>query len=242
MFRFGSSVFLIVFYILTLPSCRDMEKKKLARGDPEVIYFDYMVWGDEASGIVTVRLQYRRGGKDGDSFLLEDPAKAEFDGEMISPDSAGFNGAYYEAVRWANEFDGSHNIVFTDPDENQYKTAFDFPVISLKTELPTLIHRDDLFFELDGVSPKDRIRVLITDTSFYGKGVERVDTVEDGRVFIPAEELAVLKNGPIYLEIFREEERYLDNGAKRTGNLSLSYALKRELELQDSVKKNRPAP
>ena len=60
------------------------------------IYFDYRVWGDEENDNVTVRLQYLIGGENGNTIVLEDPGKVEFDGEILQADSSRMNGFYYE--------------------------------------------------------------------------------------------------------------------------------------------------
>lgn len=224
---------LLVASVIVLSSCASNEIGDSKDVNPEAVYFGYRVWGDEESGIVTVKLQYRFGGPDGTTLLLKDPAGVTFDGEPMHVDSSRFNGAYYELIKPAAEFNGKHEIVYTDHTERQYKQEFNFPFISLKTELPEEIKRNDIVFELNGAKENDRVRILMTDTSFYSRGIDRIDSVKDGRLVVSKYDLADLMNGPIHLELIREQEKPLDDTTPEGGKLSLSYALKREFVLTD---------
>lgn len=219
--------------IVLLSSCTNNEIGNGKDVNPESVYFGYRVWGDEDGGIVTVKLQYRFGGPNGTTLLLEQPAEVKLDGEVIKADSSRFSGAYYEVSKPIQEFAGKHNIVFTDLNENKYKEEFDFPVISLKTELPKIVKRNDLVLEIDGLKKNDRIRILLTDTSFYSRGIDRIDTIKNGSILLTKNDLTNLQNGPIHLELIREEEKSLEETTKEGGKLSLSYGLKREFILQD---------
>ena len=61
-----TSIFLIsaVFSLLAV-SCTSNEIGNSKDVNPESIYFDYRVWGDEESQDITVKLQYRFGGQNG---------------------------------------------------------------------------------------------------------------------------------------------------------------------------------
>jgi len=200
---------------------------------PDAIYFDYNVWGDEESGIVTAKLQYRFGGPGGTTLVLEEPAKVEFDGELLQADSSRRNGAWYEVNKPLRDFSGRHLVIYTDINKKQYKEEFDFKAFSLKKELPKEIKRDELVFELEGLQQEDYIRVLLTDTSFYSRGIDRLDTIRNGKVIVTRRDLDNLKNGPVSLEFYREDEKILKQTTKEGGTLSISYGLKRVFELKD---------
>ena len=201
------------------------------------IYSDYRIWGDEEGGNVSVKLQFSLGGPDGPSILLKPPSGVEFDGEKPGSDSSRFNGAYYELLKRAEDFGGKHEIIFTDDSNRVYKIAFDFPIISFKNPVPAEINRKtgDLVLELNGLKAGDRVRISLVDTTFPGKGLERLDTVKDERIVINQTELSYLKNGPINLSLTREEERWLTQPAPEGGHLYISYALRREFVLRDSI-------
>ena len=222
-----------VCFLLFFISCTNSEIGSSKDVSPETIYFNYRVWGDEDNGIVTVKLQYRFGGTNGTSLVLNDPSKVEFDGEVLKADSSRFQGAYYEVIRPVAEFAGKHTIVFTDMNEKKYREEFDYPVISLATDLSGTIKRGDIVLDIAGLKSNDQVRLLLSDTSFYGRGIEKIDTVMDGRIRISGADLENLKNGPIHLELFREVERELQDATKEGGNISVSYGLEREFMLAD---------
>jgi hypothetical protein len=231
MFRSGF-IFTIIASTLLVSCIGDSR----SNGDPDVIYFDYMVTGDEESKRIISKFQYWLGGKvHGKPLLLESPAGVTMDGEALNPDSATFNGIYYEVIYESEGFAGEHIIEFTDPQGKKYKTTFPFPVFSLQNELPGVIDRDSLLIDLAGIDSTEKVLVILTDTSFYGKGVEKLVPVETGRIVISPEELEDLKNGPVHLEILWEMEKRLQGGEKRPGRIYTSYRIQRELLLQDDA-------
>jgi hypothetical protein len=219
---------------LLLASCTSNEIGSSKDVNPESIYFDYRVWGDEEGGDMTVKLQYRFAGKNGTTLLLEAPSKAEFDGVAIKADSSKMLGAYYEVSKPIKDFAGKHVIVFTDLNNKQYKEEFNFHPISFKTKVPAIINRNDLVFELDGLAPQDYVHVMVNDTASFSEGIDRIDTIKNGRITISKTELARLINGPVRLEISKEDEKSIRNGTSQGGRISISYGIKREFELKDS--------
>jgi hypothetical protein len=233
MSRINPFVLLLSSLLLAFVSCTSNEIGNAKDVNPESIYFDYRVWGDEDAGFMTVRLQYRFAGQNGTTLVLENPSKVEFDGTVIKADSSKMNGAYYEVTKPIKDFVGKHTIVFTDRDGKEYKEEFSFQSLALKTNVPAAINRSDLVFELDGLAPKDFVRVMLSDTATFSEGIVRVDTVKNGKIMISKSDLANLMNGPIHLEFSREDERRVKNGTKEGGKLIISYELKREFELKD---------
>jgi hypothetical protein len=230
MFTRSGSLFLMLLSLILLGSC-DSDKK--IDTDPGTAYYDYMIWGDEESGLVTVKLQYRSGGPNGESFRLDEGAKVELDGEQLDADTAGLNGTYYELIRPVPEFVGKHIVKTTGKDGAVFQVEFEFIPIVLKTQLPALAGRDSLVLELDGLQPKDTVRVLLTDTSFYGNGIEHVGRLQKGRAIL--RHFGDLKSGPVYIELIKEQVIPL-SASKAGGRLSVTYGLKREFILADSIR------
>ena len=225
--------FLFLSCILFITSCTSNEIGNNKDVNPESVYFDYRVWGDEESGEMTVKLQYRFAGPNGTTLLLEEPSKVAVDGVVIQADSSKMSGAYYEIMKPVKDFAGHHSIVFTGPDGKEYKEEFNFMPVRLITKIPAAINRSDLVFELDGLAPEDYVRVMMTDTASFSEGISRIDTVTNGRIVITKADLASLANGPVHLEISKEDEKRVKNGTREGGTLSISYELKREFELKD---------
>lgn len=223
-------IFTIIISFLLVSCLGDMDKKE----DPGVIYFDYIIQGEEENNRIICKLQYWQGGKaTGTAISLDPPAGVTMDGQPVPKDSVAFNGVYYEVIYESEGFAGQHVIEFIDPQEKKYKTAFDFPVFSLQEELPSVVGRDSLVINLAGLDPEKEIRIILTDTSFYGRGVERVDPVKNGRIVISHGELEELANGPVHLELLWEEDKRLQGGPDRPGRIYTSYRIQRELLLQD---------
>ena len=75
---------------------------------------------------VTVNLQYRMGGRNGTTLVLNEPSKVFFDGEQLKADSAKVTGAFYEVQKPLSSFSGKHVISFTSLDNREYKEEFEF--------------------------------------------------------------------------------------------------------------------
>lgn len=226
-------IFIFSMLFLMLISCNSNEIGNSKDVKPGSVYFDYKVWGEEGRDNVTVLLQYRFAGPNGTTLVLDDPAKVELDGKLIPVDSSKLTGAYYEVSVPLKDFIGKHTIVFTDLDKKQYKEEFEFVPINLNTQLPDTLKRGDLVFDLDGLDPQDYVRVLLTDTSFASADINRVDTVRNGRIIITKEDLQRVVNGPVYLELSKEEEKPVKNSTPEGGHLSLSYGIKRDFTLKE---------
>ena len=203
--------------------------------DTDDIYFDYTIVGDEEGNNATVKLQYRLGAAGGKAWLIPKPGKVEFDGETMNADSSRMNGFWYEVNKPLNEFEGQHEIVLTNNGKT-YTQVFDFNLVSLKTEVPRIVYRDDLVFEFDGLSPGEEIRVLLTDTGYYTRGIDRTDTVKDGQIKILRHELAGVKDGPVALEFYRDTEQELSETTGSGGRLAISLGLRRVFELRDTTR------
>jgi hypothetical protein len=229
------SCFALLFLssVILFSSCTSNEISNIRDVDPQTIYFDYKVRGEEGNDDIAVLLQYRFGGVNGTTLVLEEPSKVELDGELIRTDSSRMTGAFYEIMKPVKDFSGNHSIVFTDINKKQYKEEFNFQPIALRTTVPPVIRRGDLVFELEGLNPVDYVRVLLTDTSFRSEGINRVDTVKNGRVILHKADLETLVNGPVHLELIKENERPVKSRTDEGGLLSISYGLKREFVLQE---------
>src|SRR5437764_14568979 len=106
-----SIIFLLPIFLF---SCTSNEIGNSKDVNPESIYFDYKVRGDERDSSVTLYLQYRMGGPNGTTLIMSPPEKVQLDSEVIPVDSARLTGAYYEIQKPSQSFAGRHSILFTD--------------------------------------------------------------------------------------------------------------------------------
>ncbi len=221
---------LLLFFFFACTDTGIGEEKNV---DPERIYFDYKILGEENNELITVLLQYRLGSQQGISLPISKPGKVELDGATIEADSALMSGAFYELQIPTQDFTGKHTISFTDINGKNYKEEFEFAPFTLVTEIPDTIQRNDITLQFEGLKKSDLLRIILIDTAFYTDDINDIDTVRDGQLIITANRLRKVKSGPLTLQIFKEEERPIKNRTKAGGMLSISYGLKREFELKD---------
>lgn len=231
---------LIVFISISflLVSCSDFGCTSSEIGNskdvnPDAIYFDYEVWADETNPDVTVNLQYRMGGKNGTTLVLDEPSKVLFDGEPMKVDSAKVTGAYYEVQKLATSFAGKHTVTFTDLNKKEYKEEFEFIPFTVDSIQPVM-NRGDLVFTFKGLESVDVLDVALTDTSFQSADINDRDTIRNGRLIIKADRLSALVNGPINLQFYKDTEKPIKNGTKEGGRILIRYGLRREFELKDA--------
>ncbi|HET9744069.1 MAG TPA: hypothetical protein VFP97_00065 [Chitinophagaceae bacterium] len=223
----------LTFALLTMTSCTSDEIGNVKDVNPDAIYFDYEIWADETNPEVTVHLQYRMGGKNGTTLVLEEPSKVLLDGEQLNLDSAKVTGAYYEVQKPAASFAGKHTITFTDPNKKEYKEEFEFVPFTLDSISPVM-NRGDLVFTFKGLEPVDVIDVALTDTSFTSADINDTATVRNGRLVISANRLTALVNGPINLQFYKDAIKPIKNGTREGGRILIRYGLRREFELIDT--------
>jgi len=223
----------LIFYFLF--SCTSNEIGNSKDVNPDAIFFDYKIWADESREEVTVNLQYRMGGKNGTTLVLDEPSKVMFDGEQLKVDSAKVTGAYYEVQKPFASFPGKHVISFTDLNKKEYKEEFEFTPFTLEPNVPEAMNRGDLVFTFKGLDSVDYLSVVLTDTSFTSADINDMDTVKNGQLVITADRLSALGNGPINLQFYKEVEKPIKNSTKEGGKLFISYGIRREFELKDAT-------
>jgi len=217
-------------------SCTSNEIGNSKDVNPDAIFFDYHIWAEEDREDVTVNLQYRMGGKNGTTLVLDEPSKVMFDDEELKVDSAKVTGAYYEVQKPMVSFAGKHTIIFTDLNKKEYKEEFEFIPFTLDPEVPATLNRGEIVFNFKGLDSVDYLNVVLTDTSFTSSDINDMDTIRNGRLIISADRLAAVNNGPINLQFYKEVERQVKNGTKEGGRLMITYGLRKEFELKDAVK------
>ena len=222
--------------IFSLFSCTSDEIGNSKDVNPDAVFFDYEIWAEESKEDVTVNFQYRMGGKNGTTLILNEPSKVMLDGEQLKVDSAKVTGAYYEVQRPLTSFAGKHTISFIDLNKKEYNEEFEFKPFSLEPDVPSTLNRGDLVFNFKGLDGVDYLSVILTDTSFTSHDINDIDTVRNGRLIIRGDRLSALINGPIHLQFYREQILPLKKPTKEGGKFIITYGLKRNFDLKDAVK------
>lgn len=219
--------------LCTFIACKERTSSADGDANPDRIYFDYAVSGEEERNEVTCLLQFRNGGPEGPTLIMEKPAKVELDGKEIEADSTAITGAYYEVQIPLENFIGQHTITVTDVNNKRYTETFRYTSFSLAEELPDAVQRGDVTLRLQGVQNADQLQLIITDTAYATDDVIATLPVQNGRVVINQQLWEAVSNGPVIVQITKQEERPVSNGTQAGGRLTLSYSLRREFELVD---------
>jgi len=209
-------------------SCRNGDKKN----EKAEVYAKYAIWGEEGKEFVNAFFQFQSGGPDGPALILKGSAKVLLDNHLLIADSARETGVFYELQIPVENFEGGHTITFINEDEKQYKQEFFFTPFRLKKKMGDTLNRSEMVVDVEGLKDKALVRVVIADTTFEGEGVNEIDTVLNNKLDL-RKFLRDVSNGPINLHLYKEEERLLNEESSGWGEISITYALKREFELKD---------
>lgn len=225
-------VFIAIIAVVVI-SCGNEDKSRGSNFDPENVFFDYKISGREADDKLTVLLQFREGGEKGHAISLADWGTVTLDGEELPGDSTKRTGFFYETNKPIVDFSGKHVINLLGNGKEEYKEEFVFERVELLTALPDTLNREELVLEFSGLYTEDYLRVLLIDTSVVNEGINRVDSLQNGRLIITAEDLQKLDSGPIQLLFFRELEKPTKNSTNSGGRILITYSLSREFYLKD---------
>ena len=221
-----NSVGIFLFTTVIVAGCTNRDQVY----NTDSLFFDYTINAEEGSEMVTVKLQFKRNSVTGKA--IEVKGKVEFDGQVIKSDSTELSGFYYEIQKPLNLFTGKHTIVFTAPDNKQYKQEFEFTPFTIENELPEQVSRQPFTIKLNNFPQRETpVRLVMLDTAFESEGINEEIPIVKGELVIDDFILRQLKSGPIIMEIYREQEIPLKQSTKAGGRLAITYSLRREFEL-----------
>jgi hypothetical protein len=200
----------------------------------ENIFLDYRIHAEEGDDNLNILIQFRESDPDGRTLLVGDAGKVMLDEEELQADSTERMGAYYEIQKPIASFTGEHVLLLEGPGGKRFEERFRFTSMTLESGPgDTVFRNEELVLQLAGLEKKDYVRIVMTDTSFVNDGINRLDTVYNGRLVLPRLELEQLAAGPVHLELYRENERPTMNKTVAGGRFSLTYVLKRDFILSD---------
>ncbi|MGC4036643.1 MAG: hypothetical protein QM764_11825 [Chitinophagaceae bacterium] len=225
------AIFIVSSFLLN--ACNNNDQNIVKFVSTDALYFDYQVWGDDEKNMITVMLQFRSPDENGKPVALLSPSKVELDGKALSADSTKKSGAYYEYSTTIDSFAGKHSIQLTGITGNKYEEKFEFKPFQIAESLNDTIHRGEFVIKLEGLEKQDYLRVFALDTAFRSKGINENDTVKNGEIVITKEQLKNLVNGPVRLEIYKEQQKPVQNGTSAGGYLVITYGVKKNILLKD---------
>jgi hypothetical protein len=193
----------------------------------ESIYQQYSISYTEGDEKAAIHAQFRFGGKNGTTLLLNEPSNISFDGTGIKVDSSDLGGAYYQLNKPVAGFYGTHHFVFTDISNKKFDNDFVFEKFSL-VNTPAGASKTaplQLQFDSAGLKAGDEVTVSSsgTDSSFSVSG-----TVSDKNftISIPAEDLKKQKGKELKLDISLSRNVPLQQNTREGGEMNIQYRLK----------------
>jgi hypothetical protein len=213
--------------VAAMAACSSNEISNSREVAPETVHQQYQIHSNESDDRVNLQAQFRFGGSNGTTLVLNDPSNVSIDGEVIKVDSSKFGGAFYELSRSAATFKGTHRFVFTDINGKKYENSFVFeplrlnqPPVSTSKKQPLV-----LTFEASTLQNGDQIEISTTgsDSSF---SVSHVVSNNQNTVEIPAAQLARQKNNKLVLDITLQRSLALQQQTAEGGSMDLHQRLK----------------
>jgi len=222
------NICLAALVIVSMASCEDVEIGNSKDVNPDAIFMQYDINGEEG-GEGHFMARFRFAGAKGTTLVLNDSSHFSFDGKQIVVDTtSGSLGAYYGLPITAG--DAVHTADFTDSRGKLYSNKIQFKPFSLLNNLQEPIGGADLNLSFKGLSDGDKIMLAISDTSSLEnfRDIDTTITVKNNRIIIPQKQLQNLSPGPITIDVSKEEKTSLQNKTPEGGELTTSYRLQRK--------------
>jgi hypothetical protein len=220
--------FLVISSLATgLAACSSNEIGNSKDVAQESIYQQYSISYSEGDEKAAINAQFRFGGKNGTTLLLNNPSSISFDGTTIKVDSSDFGGAFYQVNKPVANFYGTHHFIFTDINNKKFDNDFVFEKFGLVNAPSAAAKTASLQLQFDsaGLRAGDEVTVSSSDTdsSFSVTG-----TVSDKNftISIPAEDIKRQKGKELKLDISLHRNVPLQQNSKEGGELNISYRLK----------------
>ncbi len=214
--------------VLLLASCKSNEIGNSKDVNPDAIYQEYNVSGAEGENDATFIAQFRFGGDNGTTLVLNDKSQVSFDGKVLAVDSSSGMGAYYQTKLPMASAAGNHKWTFTDGNEKNYTNTFTLQPFTLVTKFATPIPQANLELNFSGLEDNDEISISINDTSHSSSRYRDVDTtvkINGGKVIIAASQIKKLAPGPLTIDVSKEQNINLKEATKEGGAIMYRYEL-----------------
>jgi hypothetical protein len=181
---------------------------------------------------VNIWVQIKKFDEEGEVVLL-DPGQVQLDNEPLLLDSARLSGAFYEIRKSIENFTNKHTLVITRNNGKKYSETFEWSPLLLDVDLSGAVTRGSLILPLRGVKENDQIRLNLIDTSFRTPDINDAFLVHNGQIQVGKEVLSKVANGPVTLELHKENEQKPDDASNIKGVIQSTYSLRREFDLVD---------
>ena len=216
---------LLIFCLISACTSNEIgDSKDVAQNK---IYQEYSISYTEGSTNAEVFCQYRFGGKNGTTLVLNTPSMVSVDGEKLVVDSNKMSGAFYSIQKPVANFLGKHSIVFTNIDDKKFENDFVFDAFKLTNVPASISKKKDLIlnFETADLKNDDYIEVgsLNTDSSF---SVTHTANDLSKTITIPSSNLQKQKGNTLSLQVTLNKSIPLQQNTTEGGRMNLQYRLK----------------
>lgn len=213
----------VIVFIMT--ACSSNEIGNSRDVDPQAIFIEYTITQPNPGDDVWCRAQYRFGGKNGTTLLINSPGKVELDGQLMEADSSFFSGAYYQRHVAVNKFTGEHTLSFTDVNGKTYNEKFSFHPVICNAVPETLARQKGLSFTASGFIPGDTISLAISDTAASSPDIISTRHVINGAITVSPAELEHLYAGPLVIRLWRQADIPLSNPTSEGGHIIFDFQI-----------------
>lgn len=201
----------------------------------ETVYMDYNIFYNGGDS-VTCFLQYRFAGENGTTLVLSEPSNVSIDGMAVSVDSSSFSGAYYKKNFAINNFNGDHQISFTDINGQTKNESFNFHLPELKDCDAFVCSKNEMVLAFANTKPADVFKITIADTSAKTNDLNIRSNLIENKIIISPQQLQQLATGNCKLTVLQSNESALKNPTPEGGRIITSYLIKEiNIELYENV-------
>ncbi|MEO7312191.1 MAG: hypothetical protein ABIX01_17440 [Chitinophagaceae bacterium] len=214
--------------LLTLPACRSNEIGFSKDVNPETIYQEYNVSATEGDRDASFTAQFRFGGSNGTTLVLDADSPVTLDGKKLAVDSNAAMGAFYQTHLPISGATGAHSWKFANGKGKTYINNQHLNPFSLVTDLRNGIAPADLELQFNGLADGEKVNITISDTSRLAQyhDLDTSITVVSGKGLIPAAAVKRLAAGPLSIYIGQYKNTSLDEATKEGGVLNYRFDLR----------------
>jgi hypothetical protein len=156
----------LILGVILFNACASNEIGDSKDVSQDKIYQSYFFTYKEGESDYKLYSQFRFGGKNGTTLVLNNPSKITLDGDPIPVDSSTALGAFYQSFKPSSGFLGNHTLVFTNTNGSQLENKFTLDNFSL-LNVPESVSKKKSFalnFNAGTIQPDDYIDIVAIDT------------------------------------------------------------------------------
>ena len=222
-----TSVVAMLSGILLLSACSSNEIGESKDVAQEKIYQSHSFSYTEGDADVKLVSQFRFGGKNGTTLVLNAPSAVQLDGTKLTVDSSDALGAFYQATKPANSFFGKHLVVFTNTEGKNIENNFTFDPFKL-VNVPASVSKKQSFtinFESGTFDGDDYVEIAATNTDSSFSITHNLNN-GGNTITIPAKELQRQTGNELTLQATLYQNLSLQQNTAEGGRIGVEYNLK----------------